>query len=223
MRYNAPCHHHESDAMPRGFFFDNTRCTGCRTCVLACKDYRDHDVGDAFRMVIDYEGGSWSQQDGEGGRFRPQRVRLPHLACVQPLQQPRMRAGVPHRRHAQRRVGFGVARREQVHRLRILHHGLPLPRAAYRRAAQALQQMRRMPRPRGARRAAHMRGGVPVARPRLRRGLRTARAPPRCRALHHAAAGRKRDQPEPLHPALSRCARSQGRRGRIVNRGEIGL
>ncbi len=47
--------------MPRGFFFDNTRCTGCRTCVLACKDYHDHTVEQAFRRVIDYEGGSWTQ------------------------------------------------------------------------------------------------------------------------------------------------------------------
>lgn len=46
--------------MPRGFFFDNTRCTGCRTCVLACKDYHSHTVDLAFRMVLDYEGGSWS-------------------------------------------------------------------------------------------------------------------------------------------------------------------
>lgn len=51
--------------MPRGFFFDNTRCTGCRTCVLACKDYHDHGVDLAFRMVIDYEGGSWTQA-GDG-------------------------------------------------------------------------------------------------------------------------------------------------------------
>lgn len=45
--------------MPRGFFFDNTRCTGCRTCALACKDYHDLGPDLAFRMVIDYEGGSW--------------------------------------------------------------------------------------------------------------------------------------------------------------------
>lgn len=44
--------------MPRGFFFDNTRCTGCRTCVMACKDYHDHGPGIAFRTVIDYEGGT---------------------------------------------------------------------------------------------------------------------------------------------------------------------
>ena len=46
--------------MPRGFFFDNTRCTGCRTCVLACKDYQDLGPDLAFRRVLDYEGGSWS-------------------------------------------------------------------------------------------------------------------------------------------------------------------
>ena len=47
--------------MPRGFFFDNTRCTGCRTCVMACKDYHDHGTDIAFRMVVDYEGGGWSR------------------------------------------------------------------------------------------------------------------------------------------------------------------
>lgn len=44
--------------MPRGFFFDNTRCTGCRTCVMACKDFHDHGPDQAFRRVIDYEGGT---------------------------------------------------------------------------------------------------------------------------------------------------------------------
>ena len=24
-----------------GFYFDSTRCTGCRTCEMACKDYKD--------------------------------------------------------------------------------------------------------------------------------------------------------------------------------------
>lgn len=46
--------------MVRGFFFNNARCTGCRTCVMACKDYHDHGIGQAFRKVIDYEGGGCS-------------------------------------------------------------------------------------------------------------------------------------------------------------------
>ena len=43
-----------------GFFFDSTRCTGCRTCEMACKDYKDLSATIAFRKVYDYEGGAWS-------------------------------------------------------------------------------------------------------------------------------------------------------------------
>lgn len=44
--------------MALGFFFDSTRCTGCRTCAMACADYRDLPLGHRYRRVIDYEGGS---------------------------------------------------------------------------------------------------------------------------------------------------------------------
>ena len=40
-----------------GFFFDNSRCTGCRTCEIACKDYHNLDTTEAYRKVYDYEGG----------------------------------------------------------------------------------------------------------------------------------------------------------------------
>ncbi|MBQ3106202.1 MAG: 4Fe-4S binding protein [Eggerthellaceae bacterium] len=40
-----------------GFYFDNSRCTGCHTCELACKDYNDLDQTLALRKVYDYEGG----------------------------------------------------------------------------------------------------------------------------------------------------------------------
>ena len=43
--------------MARGFFFDNTRCTGCRTCMAACADYHGLAAGHVYRRVIDYEGG----------------------------------------------------------------------------------------------------------------------------------------------------------------------
>ncbi|WP_139651916.1 DMSO/selenate family reductase complex B subunit [Raoultibacter phocaeensis] len=45
--------------MQYGFFFDNTRCTGCKTCELACKDYKGLDASRTYRRVIDYEGGTW--------------------------------------------------------------------------------------------------------------------------------------------------------------------
>ncbi len=46
-----------------GFYFDNTRCTGCRTCTMACKDYKDLDQKHAFRNVCDYEGGELTVGD----------------------------------------------------------------------------------------------------------------------------------------------------------------
>ncbi len=47
--------------MQYGFYFDNSRCTGCRTCEMACKDYKDLDADTAFRHVYDYEGGTWTE------------------------------------------------------------------------------------------------------------------------------------------------------------------
>lgn len=48
-----------------GFYFDSTRCTGCRTCTMACKDIKDLPANIAFRTVYDYEGGSCTAgQDG---------------------------------------------------------------------------------------------------------------------------------------------------------------
>lgn len=52
-----------------GFYFDGTRCTGCRTCEMACKDYNDLPANYAFRRVFDYEGGDW--KDNGDGTFEP--------------------------------------------------------------------------------------------------------------------------------------------------------
>lgn len=39
------------------FFFDGTRCTGCKTCVFACKDAYGLDLGMTYRKVFEYVGG----------------------------------------------------------------------------------------------------------------------------------------------------------------------
>ena len=52
-----------------GFYFDSTRCTGCRTCEMACKDYNALPANYAFRRVFDYEGGDW--KDNGDGTFEP--------------------------------------------------------------------------------------------------------------------------------------------------------
>lgn len=45
-----------------GFYFDSDRCTGCKTCELACKDYKDLGTDVNFRRIYEYTGGTWNQQ-----------------------------------------------------------------------------------------------------------------------------------------------------------------
>lgn len=44
-----------------GFFIDAAKCTGCRTCTVACQDAHDLPPGMAFRHVLEYAGGGWRQ------------------------------------------------------------------------------------------------------------------------------------------------------------------
>lgn len=46
-----------------GFFVDSTKCTGCKTCQVSCKDEKNLDLGPKLRRVYEYGGGSWTQQD----------------------------------------------------------------------------------------------------------------------------------------------------------------
>lgn len=46
-----------------GFHFDGSRCTGCKTCVLSCKDRNDLPSEIAFRQVYEYGGGTWAQDE----------------------------------------------------------------------------------------------------------------------------------------------------------------
>lgn len=45
------------------FYFDGTRCTGCKTCVYACKDAYDLDLGMALRKVYEYVGGETTRDE----------------------------------------------------------------------------------------------------------------------------------------------------------------
>ena len=45
------------------FYFDGTRCTGCKTCEMACKDYKDLDLGVAFRKVYEVTYGDTTKDD----------------------------------------------------------------------------------------------------------------------------------------------------------------
>lgn len=48
--------------MPWGFYFDQTRCTGCTACTLACKDWHECDLGETpadWRWVVRWESGTY--------------------------------------------------------------------------------------------------------------------------------------------------------------------
>ena len=47
-----------------GFFIDVSKCTGCKTCQVACKDKNNLEVGRNFRRVTEYAGGKWEQVHG---------------------------------------------------------------------------------------------------------------------------------------------------------------
>lgn len=49
-----------------GFYFDSSRCTGCKSCELACKDYNDLGPDLLMRKIIDFEGGTWTQDEATG-------------------------------------------------------------------------------------------------------------------------------------------------------------
>lgn len=41
------------------FYFDASRCIGCKACMIACKDKNDLPVGLNWRRVVEYTGGDW--------------------------------------------------------------------------------------------------------------------------------------------------------------------
>ena len=51
-----------------GFYFDQSACTGCKACQVACTDKHDLPVGVNWRRVVEYSGGSWQV---EGNTFTP--------------------------------------------------------------------------------------------------------------------------------------------------------
>ena len=47
------------------FFLDTQICTGCKTCIIACKDKNNLPLGVRWRRVVEFAGGDWAcQADG---------------------------------------------------------------------------------------------------------------------------------------------------------------
>ncbi len=48
-----------------GFYIDQSRCTGCNACMIACKDKNDNPEGIQFRRIYTFENGDFgSLKDG---------------------------------------------------------------------------------------------------------------------------------------------------------------
>jgi anaerobic dimethyl sulfoxide reductase subunit B len=47
--------------MQMGFVHESNFCTGCKTCVIACKDKHESAVGENFRRVSQFEGGGFAK------------------------------------------------------------------------------------------------------------------------------------------------------------------
>ena len=47
------------------FFLDTQICTGCKTCMIACKDKNDLPMGVRWRRVVEFAGGDWVRH-GDG-------------------------------------------------------------------------------------------------------------------------------------------------------------
>ena len=59
------------------FYFDQSRCTGCKTCQIACKDKNDLPIGVRWRRVVEISGGQWVP---DGNDFVPEGVFSTYLS-----------------------------------------------------------------------------------------------------------------------------------------------
>lgn len=121
-----------------GFFIDSSRCTGCKTCELACKDYKDLTPDVSFRRIYEYAGGDWQEDNG----VWHQNVFAYYLSiacnhCEDPACTKVCPSGAMHKRED----GFVVG----LYRLPLLPYGLPVRRASVQCRQRAYDQVRRLP------------------------------------------------------------------------------
>jgi anaerobic dimethyl sulfoxide reductase subunit B len=56
------------------FYYDASACSGCKACVIACKDRSDLPVGVNWRRVYQYEGGGWVKDPENADLMIPDNV-----------------------------------------------------------------------------------------------------------------------------------------------------
>ena len=63
-----------------GYYIDLVKCTGCKTCVIACKDAHSLSVGTNYRKVIEFVEGNW-KKDANGAWVQDVRGYYVPIAC----------------------------------------------------------------------------------------------------------------------------------------------
>ena len=58
--------------MAYGFYFDSSKCTGCKSCQVACKESHKLGIRNLWRRVYNYQNGSWERT--EVGTYIPKDV-----------------------------------------------------------------------------------------------------------------------------------------------------
>ena len=161
--------------MAYGFYFDSTRCTGCRTCEMACKDYKDLPADVAFRRVFDYEGGSCSL--GADGTATCDAFMYHVSDACNHCENPKCFAACPTGAIEKDEDGIVFINQDTCTGNGACVDACPLRRADPGEGREQGQEVRHVPRPRGRGQAAHLRRGLPAARARVGRSGRAARRP----------------------------------------------
>jgi anaerobic dimethyl sulfoxide reductase subunit B len=66
------------------FYFNQSVCTGCKACQIACKDKNNNPIGVNFRRVVQYGGGGWTPHPTVKGIMVPSSIYNYHvsIACM---------------------------------------------------------------------------------------------------------------------------------------------
>ena len=167
--------------MPKGVLVDLTRCIGCRGCQVACKSWNERPVvktavSGSLREPAGAERGLLHPhplRGGGGGRGAGLELRQ---GAVPALQGAGLRLGLPRRGAGQDRERAGGLRLRQVHRLPLLHGGLPVrhPEVRVEQVADALgAEVHLLRRAAGGQPVAGLREDLPDRRAALGRGRRS--------------------------------------------------
>ena len=164
-----------------GFSFDQRRCTGCKTCEMACRDYHDLGTGPAFRTVHEYAGGTWIQND-EGAWEHDVFAFYVSMSCNHCTNPVCLRFCAS---DAIAKDDFGFVRVDAARCTGCQVCALSCP--SFQRGECAHREVRRVLRSRRRRPRADLRGGVPPAGLGLRHLRRHRRSSAHGRACGHDA------------------------------------